>query len=227
MCQKLPELQDRNINQLGSPERTSGKCFLANIFIFRILTNKWWVEISLPFHRGVDVSFQEITWRFPEMKIYNIELALHSCVPVFTLKLISRSHSGGSREVYFVRSRKLLFVCSLRPPPEELGRESLFSPGLVETWLQAPPSSSQVVGRPLSWSLCWIQWSAEGRTAAGTAGDLNRNNDYVGGGGGGGGGARFNNDISPRDALPVQSRPTDNALAGCLYDPEEPSGPCL
>jgi len=89
-----------------------------------------------------------------------------------SLKLISRSHSGGSREVYFVRSRKLLFVCSLRPPPEELGRESLFSPGLGETWLQAPPSSSQVVGRPLSWSLCWIQWSAEGRTAAGTAGDL-------------------------------------------------------
>ena len=33
--------------------------------------------------------------------------------------------------------------------------------------------------------------------------------------------------VSPRDALPVQSRPTDNALAGLLYDPEEPSGPCL
>ena len=48
-----------------------------------------------------------------------------------------------------------------------------------------------------------------------------------GAGGGGGGGARFDNDIRPRDALPVQSRPTDNALAGLLYDPEEPSGPCL
>lgn len=86
-------------------------------------------------------------------------------------KLISRSHSGERRVVYFVRSRKLLFVCNLRPPREGFGRESLFSLGLVETWLQGPPSSLLVV-RPLSWSRCWIQWSAEGRTAGGTGGDL-------------------------------------------------------
>ena len=48
------------------------------------------------------------------------------------------------------------------------------------------------------------------------------------GGGGGGGGARFDNDISPRDALSVQGKAgPQNALAGLLYDPEEPSGPCL
>ena len=68
VCQELPELQDRNINQLFSPQGTLGKCFLANVFIFRILTNKWWVEISLPLHRGVDVSFQEITCWFSERK---------------------------------------------------------------------------------------------------------------------------------------------------------------
>ena len=98
VCQKLPELQDRNINQLFRPERTAGKCFLANIFVFRILTNKRWIEISLPLHRGVDVSFQEITCWFSEMKNVILSRTGLAVFPILPENWYQEVTQGGEEE---------------------------------------------------------------------------------------------------------------------------------
>ena len=64
VSRQLPELEDGDVDQLLCAERTQREGGLADLFIFRMLTDVWRVEISLPLDRGTDVSFQETTSGF-------------------------------------------------------------------------------------------------------------------------------------------------------------------
>jgi len=66
VCRQLPELQNGYVHQLLGAKRTQRPGGLADLLIFRILTNIWGVEVSVPLDRGSDVSFQEITPWFSE-----------------------------------------------------------------------------------------------------------------------------------------------------------------
>jgi len=66
VSRQLPELEDGDVDQLLCAERTQREGGLADVFIFRMLTDVWRVEISLPLDRGTDVSFQETTSGFSE-----------------------------------------------------------------------------------------------------------------------------------------------------------------